>query len=104
MTSPGRLIVGHVQSESDARAISPNPFPVGEFVHLAVTSSAADGIRVYINGTQAFFADTSAPTPNNAPVVLANGPLGVFTGIPDEVQFYNRVLLTNEIAALVPMQ
>jgi hypothetical protein len=105
-STAGHLVVSHEHAAGDYDEVTVE-FPVGVFVHLAVTVSTVGGTTVYIDGTPVY-QTTSTPIPaavqNDVDVRIANGPSGGFVGILDEVQFYDRVLSADEVAAIVPLQ
>ena len=75
-----------------------------EWTHVAVTMSATDGHRVYVNGTLARLIDsTSLPPRRQTPMLLggrAASSNGRFKGQLRDVQFYNRPLSAQEVISL----
>jgi hypothetical protein len=69
--------------------------------HGAISWSAADGVRLYLNGTQ-IYSGAMAGNPSTAAFCLLNFP-GYITGIKgrlDNARIYNQVLPAWQIAAL----
>ena len=95
----GRLQFFIFHSEGGASLISsPNPLPLGQFVHFAATyDDATEQRSIYINGslvTQQTF------TVNRNIISGAKIYVGAIRGITDELSVYNRALTASEIQAI----
>ena len=85
-------------SNSPILVSSPDPLPLGQFVHFAASLDDATGQqRMYINGSLVGqFTSTQRPS------VISNATinLGNINGITDELSVYNRALSASEIQAI----
>lgn len=108
ITGQTRLIASVTRSPVSSSAQSTDgALSIGAWVHIAMTYSDADGVRLYRNGLECGYASRSAgsgsATPDHgASLFLFNVPDGsmTFDGRLAEVGLWNRVLTTGEISLL----
>lgn len=102
---PGKAVYVHlIQNNGNWSAVvSPDPVPIDEFFHFAVTVSL-DAFKGYINGRlRTNIPNPPAPALNNEPVRIGlSGHLlsEFFIGVIDDLRIYDRVLTDGEIAYL----
>ncbi len=78
--------------------ISPNPLPLGEFVHFAASLDDVTGqIKMYINGSL-----VRQHTITQRPNIISGAKINVgnVNGITDELSVYNRALSASDIQAV----
>jgi hypothetical protein len=79
---------------------SPDPLPLGRWVHLAGTFDG-ETIRLYVDGEEVANMERPGPVrPNDHPLTLGSYEVGHaahFRGVIDEVKLYSRALTADEI-------
>ena len=81
--------------------VSPNPLPLGQFVHFAATrDEATSQVKLYINGTLVRQITMPEHPQNLNPNANPRINIGNINGITDELSVYNRALTTSEIQTI----
>ena len=74
--------------------------PPGQLTHVAVAFNGTN-ITFFVNGVvQGAFTTVPAPVLNMLAPTIGRSSTGAFTGVIDDVRFYNRLLSPGEVAAL----
>ena len=74
----------------------------GTWYHVAITWSAADGVRLYVNGVQGYSGAMAGNMPTTWPFWFPgmDGFITGIVGVEDDLRIYSHVLAAYQIAAL----